>query len=45
MGDALDDFYDQIDRIDTYCKKHHLWYEELGFGCPQCEWEAEDDDD
>lgn len=39
MGDALDDLYDQME----YCKKHDIWYEELGFGCPKCKWTAECD--
>ena len=42
MGDALDDYYDRLDRMDTYCKKHHCLYEELGFGCSKCEYEAND---
>ena len=45
MGDALDDLYDRLERMDTYCPKHKVWFEELGFGCPKCEWEAEEQAD
>lgn len=41
MGDAFDDYYDRLDSIDTYCKRHDRWYDGAA-ACPDCEQEHYD---
>jgi hypothetical protein len=45
MGEAWDDLFDHMDRMDTFCKKHKIWFEDTGFGCPKCEWESDEQTD
>lgn len=36
MGDALDDYYDRVDSLDTLCPTHKCWYDGSR-DCPECE--------